>query len=72
MAPLVLSTLLNSPPQWLAQLLRYWNEFISGIEQARAMAMLYRDLAGMSDRELARRGIKRQDIPRAVVAAFNH
>jgi hypothetical protein len=72
MAPLVLSALLNSPPRWLAQLLRHWSEFVSGVEKARAMAMLYRDLAGMSDRELARRGLKRQDIPRAVVAAFNH
>jgi uncharacterized protein YjiS (DUF1127 family) len=35
------------------------------------MALLYRDLAALSDRELARRGLKRQDIPRAVVAAFN-
>jgi hypothetical protein len=35
------------------------------------MALLYRDLAALSDGELARRGLKRQDIPRAVVAAFN-
>jgi uncharacterized protein YjiS (DUF1127 family) len=35
------------------------------------MATLYQDLAGMSDHELAARGLKRQDIPRAVIAAFD-
>ena len=35
------------------------------------MATLYQDLAGMSDRELAAHGLKRQDIPRAVIAAFD-
>ena len=54
----------------LARILGYWNGFLDGFEEARAMAALYRNLAGMSDRELAARGLKRQDIPRAVLAAF--
>jgi hypothetical protein len=71
MTTLALSALLSSPPRWLARLLHYWTEFLAGFDEARAMALLYSDLAALSDRELARRGLKRQDIPRAVVAAFN-
>jgi uncharacterized protein YjiS (DUF1127 family) len=35
------------------------------------MALAYQNLAKLSDRELAVRGLKRADIPRAVLAAFN-
>jgi hypothetical protein len=34
------------------------------------MAVLYQTLSGLSDQELASRGLKRQDIPRAVFARF--
>ena len=71
MTTLALSALINSTPRLLARLLDYWTEFLNGIEEARAMATLYRDLAGMSDRELAARGLNRQDIPGAVIAAFH-
>ena len=67
MTTLALSVLINSTPRLLARLLDYWTAFLNGIEEARAMATLYQDLAGMSDRELAARGLKRQDIPRAVM-----
>ena len=70
MTTLALSALINSTPRLLTRMLDYWTEFLNGIEEARAMAALYRNLAGMSDRELAARGLKRQDIPRAVLAAF--
>jgi hypothetical protein len=68
MTTLALSALINST--LLMRMLNYWTEFLNGIEEARAMATLYRNLAGMSDRELTARGLKRQDIPRAVLAAF--
>jgi hypothetical protein len=70
MTILALSALINSPPRLLTRMLGYWTELLNGIEEARAMATLYRNLAGMSDRELAARGLKRQDIPRAVLNAF--
>jgi uncharacterized protein YjiS (DUF1127 family) len=44
---------------------------LAGIEEARAMALAYQNLANLSDRELAARGLTRADIPRAVLAAFN-
>ena len=71
MTTLALSALINSTPRLLARLLDYWTAFLNGIEEARAMATLYQDLAGMSDCELAARGLKRQDIPRPVIAAFD-
>jgi hypothetical protein len=71
MTTLVLSTLFDTTPRLLNRLSRYWTELLTGIHEARAMALLYQTLAGLSDRELAARGLKRQDIPGAVLAAFN-
>jgi hypothetical protein len=70
MTPLALSALIATAPRWLSQLGRYWTEFSSGIEEARAMALRYQTLAALSDPELAARGLKRQDIPRAVLGVF--
>ena len=67
MTPLALSALIDTAPRWLSRLGRYWTEFSSGIEEARAMALRYQTLAALSDPELAARGLKRQDIPRAVL-----
>ena len=58
-------------PRLLSRLLGYWTDFLTGIEEARAMALLYQDLAALTDHELAASGLKREDIPRAVLAAFN-
>jgi uncharacterized protein YjiS (DUF1127 family) len=69
MTTLALATLLDT--RLLHRLVRAWTEFTSGIQEARAMALLYQTLARLSDRELAVRGLTRQDIPRAVLAAFN-
>jgi hypothetical protein len=35
------------------------------------MALRYRTLAALSDRELAARGLRRADIPRAVLASVD-
>jgi hypothetical protein len=42
-------------------------EFFDGLRLARAMAHRYAVLSALSDAELARRGIKREDIPRIAV-----
>ena len=42
-------------------------DFLDGIRLARAMAHQYEVLSRLSDGELARRGLKREDIPQAVV-----
>jgi putative hemolysin len=70
MTTLALSALIDSAPRWLSGLLRYWTELSNGIEEARAMALRYQVLSALSDRELAARGLRRQDIPRAVLGGF--
>jgi uncharacterized protein YjiS (DUF1127 family) len=67
----LLATLLGAAPRLLNRLFSYWRDFSTGIEEARAMALLYQDLAALSDRELAACGLKREDIPRAVLAVLN-
>ncbi|HEY6995790.1 MAG TPA: DUF1127 domain-containing protein [Xanthobacteraceae bacterium] len=69
MTPLVLSAVLRAASRLLGRLLRYGAEVLTGIEEARAMALRYQTLAALSDRELARRGLARVDIPRAVLAS---
>ena len=69
MTMLALSALLGTVARLLNRLFAYGTELLTGIDEARAMALRYQDLAGLSDRELAARGLKREDIPRAVLAA---
>ena len=70
MTTLAFSTLLGTTPRLFNRLSSYWTEFLSGIEEARAMSLLYQDLAALTDRELAAAGLKREDIPRAVLAVL--
>ena len=72
MTTLAQSAPFGTVPHVLSRLLGYWTDFLTGIEEARAMALLYQDLAAMTDRELAASGLKREDIPRAVLAVFNN
>ncbi len=71
MTTFVLFVLIDRTLHLLRRLAEYWNDFVTGLEEAHAMAALYRDLAGMSEAELAARGLERADIPRAVVGAFD-
>jgi hypothetical protein len=68
---LALSALIRTASGLLGRLSVYCAQFLAGIEEARAMALAYQNLANLSDRELAARGLTRADIPRAVLAAFN-
>jgi hypothetical protein len=70
MTPLALSALINSTPRLLARLLGRRAEFLTGIQEARGMALLYQSLASLTDSELAVRGVRREDIPRAVLATI--
>jgi hypothetical protein len=71
MTTLALSALIDTAPRWLGRLVRHWIEFSSGIEEARTMALRYQTLAALSDGELAARGLKRADIPRAVLGLLD-
>jgi hypothetical protein len=71
MTPVILSPFVAAAIRGLHRLVRYSTELLAGIEEARAMALRYQTLAALSDRELAARGLKRTDIPRAVLATFH-
>ena len=71
MTVLALSAVIATMSRLLAGALAGLREVLAGIEEARAMALAYQNLAGLSDRELAARGLERADIPHAVLAAFH-
>ena len=61
MTLLALSSLIESITSLLAALFRSSAEFVTRIQDARGMALLYQTLSGLSDHELSLRGLKRQD-----------
>jgi hypothetical protein len=69
MTPIALSALLAATARLLDRFAHYLDQLLDGIDEARAMALRYRMLAALSDRELAARGLTRSDIPRAVLAS---
>jgi uncharacterized protein YjiS (DUF1127 family) len=61
---LIASSLHNSR---LSALLRRIGEFFEAVEEAHEMAARYRSLSRLSNSELARMGIKREDIARVAI-----
>jgi len=59
--------LTNPAPRRRPRFFRPVSEFLDGIRLARAMAHRYDVLSRLSDAELAFRGLKREEIPSAVV-----
>jgi len=53
-------------------LARFLAELFEGVAEGRRLADRYETLARKSDSELARLGLKREDIPRAVFASRSH
>jgi hypothetical protein len=70
MSTLALSHLIHETPI-LNRLAAGVSGFLAGIRDAQAMHRRYETLSRMSDVELAALGLKREDIPRAVVNAAN-
>ena len=52
-------------------ILRLFSELVDGLREGHALATRYDALARKSDAELARLGLKREDIPRAVFLGRN-
>jgi uncharacterized protein YjiS (DUF1127 family) len=66
MTTLALPSLVRRTPR-LRRFFGAIGDLLAGIRLARAMAGRYNTLSQLSDAELARRGIAREDIPRVVV-----
>jgi hypothetical protein len=69
MTTLALSRLIHETPSFLHHLGARISAFLDGIAEARLMAHQFKTLSQLSDAELARRGLKREDIPQAVLKA---
>lgn len=70
MSTLALNQLIRGTPAFLSRLSQSVSDFIDGIGEARAMAERFKTLSRMTDAQLAERGLKREDIPQAVLASF--
>jgi uncharacterized protein YjiS (DUF1127 family) len=60
--------LLSGTPALLHRLSHSFVAFLDGIGEARAMAEDFKALSRMSDTELASHGIRREEIPQAVMS----
>jgi hypothetical protein len=69
MTTIALSHLIHETPAFLQRLSRAFSAFFAGIEEARVLAQRFESLSRLSDAELAARGIKRENIPQAVLAS---
>ena len=70
MSTLALNQLIRETPAFLSRLSQSVSDFIDGIGEARAMAEQFKTLSRMTDAQLAARGLKREDIPQAVLKSF--
>ena len=67
MTTIALSQLVHEAPAFLQRISQRISAFFEGIEEARQLAQRYKVLAQMTDAQLAARGLKREDIPQAVL-----
>ena len=72
MTTLAINHLLRRTPAVLYRMGERITEFLDGIGEARAMAERFKSLSRMSNDQLAARGLKREDIPKAILATFSH
>jgi hypothetical protein len=67
MTTIALAQLVDWVPAFLSRLGHGFSDFLKGIDEARVMAHRFKELSQMSDGQLAARGLKREDIPQAVL-----
>jgi uncharacterized protein YjiS (DUF1127 family) len=67
MTPIALSQLIHRVPAVFHRVAERVAAVLDGIGEARTLAGRYQSLARMSDEELARRGLKRHEIPQVVL-----
>jgi hypothetical protein len=67
MTTIALSRLIHRTPAFLERMAQRFNEFFDGIDEARLMAHRFKSLSRMTDAQLAARGLRREEIPQAVL-----
>jgi hypothetical protein len=69
MSTLALSHLIHETPAFLRRLHSAFHALFAGIEEARVLAQRFESLSRLTDAELAAHGLKRENIPEAVLAS---
>lgn len=69
MTTLALSHLVHETPAVLQRIGNGFRALFEGIQDARTLSHRFETLSRLTDAELAARGLKREDIPRAVFAS---
>jgi hypothetical protein len=69
MTTIALTQLITGTPAFIGRLGQHFSNFLDGIGEARTMAEQFKTLSRLSDAQLARRGLKREEIPQAVLEA---
>jgi hypothetical protein len=67
MTTIALSQLVNRAPAFLVRISQRFSDLLAGIDDARVMAQRFKTLSQMTDAQLAARGLKREEIPQAVL-----
>jgi hypothetical protein len=67
MTTIALSQLIHRTPAFLARIFQHITAFLDSIEEARLMAHRFKTLSQMTDAQLAARGLRRENIPQAVL-----
>jgi hypothetical protein len=67
MTTIALAQLVQNTPAFLQRLGRSVSGLFAGIDEARVLAHRYKTLSQMTDAQLAARGLKREEIPQAVL-----
>jgi len=70
MTVVALNQLIHATPGFLQRLGHSIATFLDGISEARAMAERFKTLSRMTDSQLAQHGLKREEIPQAVLGNF--
>jgi hypothetical protein len=71
MTTIALSQLIHRAPAFLSRIFQHITAFLDGIEEARLMAQRFKTLSQMTNAQLAARGLRRENIPQAVLD-FSH
>ena len=67
MTTIAISQLVHQAPDLLRRISQRISAFFEGIGEAHLMAQRYRTLSQMTDAQLAARGLRRENIPQAVL-----
>ena len=67
MTTIALAQFVHNVPAFLRKVGQSFRDLVEGVEEARLLASRYKVLSRMTDAQLAERGLKRSDIPQAVL-----